>query len=120
MFRWKTAVEPTATNTKLLMTDADGNELLKASLPSAPSHPRALLTLLEGLALWAGQPLTAAIYAGPALPRHIDAALFGADLFPCDSMLVRYEVVIRRRRPRLALSGIGDFRQLRLVQRRWA
>ena len=70
MYRWKIAVEPTATNTKLLMTDLDGNELLKAALPSTPNHPRALLTLLEGLALWAGQPLTAAIFAGPALPRH--------------------------------------------------
>ncbi|MCC6624433.1 MAG: hypothetical protein IT385_24500 [Deltaproteobacteria bacterium] len=83
-------MEPTATNTKLLMTDPDGNELLKAALPS-----------------------------GPTLPRHIDAALFGADLMPCDSVLVRYEVVALRRRRR-TLSGMGDFRQLRLVQRRWA
>lgn len=106
-------------NTKLLMTDPEGNELPKAALPSTPNHPRALLTLLEGLALWAGQPLTAAISAGPTLPRHIDAALFGADLMPCDSVLVRYEVVALRRRRR-TLSGMGDFRQLRLVQRRWA
>lgn len=119
MYRWKIAVEPTATNTKLLMTDPDGNELLKAALPSTPNHPRALLTLLEGLALWAGQPLTAAISAGPALPRHVDSALFGADLFPCDSVLVHYEVVECRRR-RQTLRGVGDFRQLRLVQRRWA
>ena len=119
MYRWKTAVEPTATSTKLLVTDPDGNELLKAALPPMPNHPRALLTLLEGLALWAGQPLTAAISVGPALPRRVDAALFGGDLLPCDSALVRYEVVeiLRRRR---TLSGVGDFRQLRLVQRRWS
>lgn len=118
MYRWRIAVEPTAAKTKLLMTDADGHELLKAALPSTPNHPRALLTLLEGLALWGGQPLTAAISVGPALPRHVDAALFGADLMPCDSALVRYEMVEIHRRRR-TLSGVGDFRQLRLVQRRW-
>lgn len=119
MYRWRIAVEPTAANTKLLMTDPDGNELLKAALPSTPNHPRALLTLLEGLALWAGQPLTAAISAGPALPRHVDAALFGGELLPCDSALVCYEVVEIHRRRR-TLSGVGDFRQLRLLQRRLA
>jgi len=117
MYRWRIAVQPTAANTKLLMTDPDGNELLKAALPAAPNHPRALLTLLEGLALWVGQPLTTVISVGPSLPRHVDAALFGGDLLPCDSALVHYEVVEIRRRRR-TLSGVGDFRQLRLVQRR--
>ena len=119
MYRWRIALEPAATNTKLLVTDPDGNELLKAALPSTPNHPRALLTLLEGLALWAGQPLTAAISVGPTLPRHVDAGLFGGDLLPCDSALVRYEVLENHRRRR-TLSGVGDFRRLRLVQRRWA
>ncbi|PKN55914.1 MAG: hypothetical protein CVU56_18755 [Deltaproteobacteria bacterium HGW-Deltaproteobacteria-14] len=117
MYRWKTAVEPTARNTKLLVADSEGNELLKAVLPSTPQHPRALLTLLEGLALWAGEPLTAVISAGPTLPRRVDEALFGAGILPMDSALVRFEMVgpVRRRR---TLSGMGDFRRLRLVQRR--
>lgn len=119
MYRWKTAVEATATSTKLLVTDAEGRERLKAAMPPMPNHPRALLTLLEGVALWAGHPLTAVISAGPTLPRHVDAALFGADLIPCDSLLVRYELVEVPRRRR-TLSGVGDFRQLRLVQRRWS
>jgi len=117
MHRWRSAVEPTAWKTKILVTDSEGNELLKASLPSPPQHPRALLTLLEGLALWAGEPLTAVISVGPRLPRGVDASLFGTSLVPIDSALVRFDQVgpIRRRR---TLSGVGDFRGLRLVQRR--
>ena len=117
MQRWRTAVEPTAWNTKILVTDPEGNELLKAALPTPPQHPRALLTLLEGLALWAGEPLTAVICVGPWLPSGVDEALFGTSLVPIDSALVRFDQVgpIRRRR---TLSGVGDFRELRLVQRR--
>jgi hypothetical protein len=109
MYRWKTAVGPTVRNTKILVTDPDGHELLKA----------VLLTLLEGLALWAGHPLTAVISAGPALPQHVDEALFGGALVPVDSALVRFDVAPRVPRRR-TLRGLGDFRQLRLVQRRWA
>lgn len=120
MYRWKIAVEATARSTKLLVTDAAGDEVLKAALPSRPLHPRALLTVLEGMALWAGEPLTAAICAGPSLPRGIDEALFGVGLVPMDSALVRFEVVAPLRGRRRTLSGLGDFRRLRLVQRRWA
>jgi len=119
MYRWKIAVGVTARSTKLLVTDAEGHEVLKAALPPTPQHPRALLTMLEGMALWAGRPLTAAISAGPSLPRGIDEALFGVDLLPNDSALVRFEVAAPRRGRRRTLSGLGDFRQLRLVQRRW-
>jgi len=85
MYQWKTADEPTLRSTKLLVMDPDGNELMKAMLPPFPQHSRALLTLLEGLALWAGHPLTVVISAGPALPQHVAEALFGAGPLPCDS-----------------------------------
>ncbi len=119
MVQWKVAVEPTVKQTKILVKDGDGNELLKAALPPAPNHPRALLTLLEGLALWAGHPLAAVVFVGPALPRSFEEALFGRGLVPDESALVRFKVTgppVRRR----TLRGVGDFRQLRLVWRRWA
>jgi hypothetical protein len=37
--------------------------VLKARLPDAPQHPRALETLAEGVALWYGRPLYAALGA---------------------------------------------------------
>jgi hypothetical protein len=120
MVQWRAAVEPTAGQTKILVTDEDGNEVLKAALSAAPNHPRALLTLLEGLALWAGHPLTAAISVGPALPLHIDAALFGRQLVADESALVRFWPIVPLRCRRRTLSGVGDFRQLRLVWRRGA
>ncbi len=44
MYRWKTAVGPTVRNTKILVTDPDGRELLKAVLPPVPGHPRTPLS----------------------------------------------------------------------------
>ena len=87
--------------------------------PLFPQHPRALLTLLEGLAPWARRPLTVVISAGPALPQHVAEALFGAGPLPCDSALVSFEVIDRLSRRR-TLRGVGDFRLLRRLQRRWA
>ena len=45
------------------MTDPDRNEVLRARLPR-PRHRLALTSLLEGLALWAGAPLSAVASAG--------------------------------------------------------
>ncbi len=37
--------------------------LMRASLPPVPAQPRALVSLLEGLALWQGAPLQTAVFA---------------------------------------------------------
>jgi len=47
---------------KLLLTEGP-DDILKARLPLHVGHPRALLTCLEGLALWCGARLTAVIAA---------------------------------------------------------
>lgn len=119
MDRWKTTVQPAPRAVRLLMTDPDHNERLKAALPPFPQHPRALLTLLEALSLWVGQPLTAAISAEHPVDRRCGEALFGDGLIPIDSALVRFEVLGPARRRR-TIAGVGDFRQLRLVHGRWA
>ncbi|MCA9559370.1 MAG: hypothetical protein H6826_15440 [Planctomycetes bacterium] len=93
------------------------DEILKAELPPRPNHPRALVTLLEGLAMWAGEPITAAIFAGRQLTLHYDEALFGDPLLPVDSALVHFDLLGPPGRRR-TLAGVGDFRQLRLAQRR--
>ena len=119
MDTWTTKVEPDPRSVRLLMTDPEGNEVLKAVLPAWPQHPRALLTLLEALALWVGSPLTAAISVGRAVDFHRAEALFGNGLVPMDSALVRFEVVGPARRRR-TLAGVGDFRGLRALRRRHA
>ena len=104
---------------RCLVTDSQHNELLKALLPSHPSHPRALLTLLEGLALWSDRPLDAAICAASSLDPSCGEALFGRGPWPLDSALVRFHELAPAQRRR-TLSGVGDFRQLRLLLRRSA
>ena len=117
MNAWKTTIHPSRGRLRILLTDPEGNEVLKAALPPFPQHPRALLTLLEALSLWLGSPLAAAISAAPPVDRRCAEALFGDGLFPVDSALVRFDLLPPPRRRR-TIPGVGDFRQLRLVHGR--
>lgn len=117
MQTWKTTIHPSRGRLRLLLTDPEGSEILKAALPPFPQHPRALLTLLESVSLWVGSPLTAAISAAPPVDRHCAEALFGDGLFPIDSALVRFDLLPPPRRRR-TLTGVGDFRELRRLHRR--
>jgi hypothetical protein len=119
MERWKTTVQPTRRAARILMTDPDRNEVLKAALPPFPQHPRALLTLLEALSLWIGQPLTVAVSAEPQVDRRCAEALFGDGLLPLDSALVRFDLVGPTQRRR-TIAGVGEFRQLRMLHGRWS
>jgi hypothetical protein len=78
-----------------------GDELLHARLPLPPDHPRALLALLEGLALWVGEPLCAVISADDAADP---SPSLGVSWTPT-SALVRFEFApprLAQRRLRLA------------------
>ena len=57
---WRCTLRVTQHQTTLLLSGPDG-DLLKARLDTRPCHPRALLTLLEGLSLWSGEPLCVAL-----------------------------------------------------------
>ena len=70
MALWPTTLRIGDKELKLLVTSPEGDDLLKARLPIQPPHPRALLTLLEGVALWSGEPLYAVISAGEP-PRRL-------------------------------------------------
>ena len=112
---WKGAVRVTAREVRVLVIDPQQGDLLKARLPPVTQHPRALLTLLEGVALWRGQPLRVVVNAtsaGDGRPCWSGSGLFGDELWPGESQLVRYEVGGRDPRPR-RLAGLGDFRPLR-------
>lgn len=59
---WSVKVRLRPRRLELTVTDLE-RDLLRASLPTPPAHPRALVTMLEGLALWQGAVLRAAVYA---------------------------------------------------------
>jgi hypothetical protein len=109
MSTWNVVIRPEKGAVKILVNDLEG-DILRARLPKPPDHPRALLTLLEGLALWGGQPVHAAISAGALETAWSELGLFGGELWPVESLLVRFSFTPRLRRRRLA--GLGDFRSL--------
>lgn len=101
---------------RLLVTDAFGHDIVKARLPLPSDHPRALLTLLEGLALYAGNRLCVATSVAADADPMRSCGPLGQGLYPLDSALVRFEFIELAPRPR-RLRGMGSFhdvRQLRL------
>jgi hypothetical protein len=119
MARWPTIALVTGAEMKLLVTNDAGQDLIKARLPYRPAHSRAMPTLLEGVALWSGQPLDVAISAA-----NPDDDWFGTDawheaVWPTASPLVRLDWQTPLDRAPRTIPGVGDFRdvrrQLRLV-----
>lgn len=119
MRSWKGAVRVTPREVRVLVIDPQRGDLLKARMPLSPRHPRALLTLLEGMALWRGEVLRVVVSAASAddgRPCFSGSGLFGDEVWPGESPLVRYEVGGRDSRAR-RLVGLGDFRPLRAASR---
>jgi hypothetical protein len=114
MASWNTTLQVLPRRTvRLLVTDAEDNDLVKAQLLN-PEHPRALLTVLEGLALWCGQPLDVVICADVPVDHSLGLGAFG-DLdegWPEESALVHFAFREPQRRGR-RIHGLGDFRRLR-------
>ena len=108
---WSSSLRVTAHEVTLLVTAPETGDVLKARLPTPPRRPRALLTLLEGLALFVGEPLSVAISAAPLPDLWRGSGLFGDELWPAESPLVRFVAArhVRHRR----LDSLGSFRALR-------
>lgn len=112
MTAWETLLEPLPQGARLLVTGPDGDDLLKAHLPNSPDHPRALLTVLEGLALWCGEPLCVAISADRPCSHSLGLGPFEPEDWPQESALVHFEFRFTTPRGR-RLRGLGDFQSLR-------
>jgi hypothetical protein len=110
---WTCTLHPWRWTTKLLVTDQENDEIVKAVLPSPPADPRALLCLLEGLALWSGSQLDAAIFAGPSSDLWLAEGRFHDALRHGGSALVRLNLAPDDARPRRRIPGLGDFTRLR-------
>ena len=109
--RWDCRLRLTRHEARLLVTCEEG-DILKARLNPHPNHPRALLTLLEGVSLWSGQPLSVALTADDLFRDGRGSILLGDELWPAESQLVRFNVVHPARR-KARLPGLGDFRAVR-------
>jgi hypothetical protein len=107
-------IAPGRTATRVLAMQGASETLLKARLRRDPSHPRALATLLEALALWQGRHVHAALAADDEATSYASSLcqdplteqgigpLFTLDWVP----------VAGRRRRRPALAGMGRFHDL--------
>lgn len=104
---------------RLLVRSPDGDDLIKARLPLRPRHPRALLTMLEGVALFGASPLCVVISAGNGGASEIALEQWCDELWPAESPLVQFELAVPPRRARGRIDGAGSARaarrQLRLV-----
>ncbi|MGC4064886.1 MAG: hypothetical protein QM784_09635 [Polyangiaceae bacterium] len=100
------------TSAAAMLLVRDGNcDLLKAQFSPHCSYPRALLTLLEGISLWQGQPLHVALSVDDECLKGRCSTLFGDELWPSESQLVQFDLVHHVRPRRLA--RVGDFRRVR-------
>jgi hypothetical protein len=109
--RWTGKLAMTPRELRLLVESEDQGDLVKARLPARPGHPRALLTMLEGLALWNGHRLRVVISADESAQVGCALGLFGDELWPMGSALVQFDPAVPGRRRRL--RGLGDFRAVR-------
>ncbi|MCU0690450.1 MAG: hypothetical protein MUF54_03525 [Polyangiaceae bacterium] len=114
MSTWKCVLHLGPQHLRMLVSEPPGADVLKARLTCSARHPRALLTLLEGLALWNGHPLTTVVSAEPSCAGWSTGTVFGDGLWPGESPLVRFESAARGCRS--VLRGLGDFRALRSTE----
>jgi hypothetical protein len=114
----RATIRATQTETRLLIQDLSTDLLIARLSPLETSHPRALQTLLESIALWFGEPLTVVLYADDAADWSrvglLDALGMGEQTLHFDVEVVPPIPVRRRAR---ALRGLGSFTRERRVLR---
>lgn len=108
-------VAPRAAATRILAMHGPSETLLKAVLRGEPSHPRALGTLLEAVALWQGAPVRAVLCADDQAPS-CGSTLWRAAWDDGGALYtVTWVPGVDHRRRQRAIPGVGDFRDLERV-----
>jgi hypothetical protein len=109
------AIAPSAHETRVIAMAGATETILKARLSLRPSHPRAMATLIEAIALWQGDKVRAALCADEragvsdsSLYREAFAdfrgPLYSVDWVPAPG---------RVRRRHRDIEGLGHFADLR-------
>jgi hypothetical protein len=108
-------IAPTRNQTRILMT-CGPHETLRAILsPATLTHPRAAVTLLEGLSLWYQRPLSVVLCVDD---ESNSSALGLCDALGFGQRSLHYEVgiaVMDRIPKRDRIGGLGDFRALQRI-----
>lgn len=107
-------ISPGPLSTRVLAMAGPGETILKARLAPQPSHPRALATLLEAVALWQGTKVHAAL-AATEKDGLSDSTLYREAFQDFGGPLYRLDWVpaVGRRRRHRDVVGMGDFADLR-------
>jgi len=112
MCPWKCVLQVGPKELKSLVVEPSSADVLKARMSLSAQHPRALLTMLEGLALYSGQPLTAVGSVARACHGWWSTeSIFGDEWRPAEGRHGPFAAVGRVSRRRL--RGAGDCRALR-------
>ena len=107
-------MSPSRNDVRVLVTDGPGDTLLKARLSLPPRHPRAVLCLMEAVALWEGRKVHG-VLAVDGSSRSWSS--FGLDALGFeDTPLYSLDFAVKGRRRR-EIAGLGDFRDLHRVLR---
>lgn len=111
-------IAPGPKSTRVIAMAGPSETILKAKLLPNPSHPKALPTLLEAVALWQGQRVRAALCVDALGASSVTSRY--PDVFhdPSETPLYALEWVPalqRARRHRDDLGGMGRFQDLRQV-----
>lgn len=88
---WRARLSVRGDEMRLRVSGREGRGIVHARFTGYPDHPRALLTLLEGLALWRGGPLSVVIAAATPVSHSLGLGAFGGERWPTESALVRFE-----------------------------
>lgn len=107
-------IAPGPTATRVLAMHGTSETILKARLRRDPSHPRALATLLEALALWQGMHVHAALAADDESTMYASSLCRSplTDVSIDPLFTVDWVPVAGRRRTRPGIAGMGRFHDL--------
>lgn len=115
MSKLSMGISPGPQGTRVIAMAGSSDTILKARLALHPSHPRALPTLLEAIALWQGAQVHAALCAAD-LDGESDSSLYREAFVDFGGPLYTLEWIPAAalgRRRRRDLGGVGDFADLR-------
>jgi hypothetical protein len=108
------SIEPVGSEVRMMLTEPAASTVMKARMPNPPAHPRAVISFLEAIALWYGQPLRAVIDADAEDVRQNPArwARLLGDA-PELAVAVQWAAVPRLAKKDRFLAPMGDFTSAR-------